>query len=675
MDKQPMKSWPALIAGSEYYENGPLETNVSRPDAAIRSAKGLNTMAQPFRSSSFQPNDSASSPAPSHMHLTNGPDESWPGSADSAFGSPSFVGRFSQLKLRSNDSEAYCASSGHLGSFAAVPYMSAVHCDQFETQSFGSEIANAHCIGALPFEGMSLHPSVQDVCQDVYKEHLISVEQQYPMPPYCSYSYREPSSSSIIPKSICNGPESFWVNNDLRADLVKRLLVSQYSNYGCDLQGLPERVDDYFGLCALEHCGKYPMIEPIGYFGWVTSAYKAVCRRDGLVYCLRRIHACRLINSKALTAVDVWRKSVSNPYVVRLKEAFTTKAFGDHSVVLVYDFHPSAETLRSRHLNEEAIDESLSTVSSANQSRIPEAILWQYIIAISSALRAIHSAGLYARTVDASKILVVGKSRLLINCCGMFDVLSYEQAETSAGMTLHYQQEDLCNFGRLIMTLACRSAKLPQPNNLAASFDYISQHYSSDLKNVILCLMQTCTTRSVMDIMPIVGARFYACLEAAQTRMDQLENEIMKEMENGRLFRLLCKLCTVNERPRLGMDMKWAETGDRYLLKLFRDYVFHQENENCKPWIDWAETGDRYLLKLFRDYVFHQENENCKPWIDMAHIVQCLNKLDAGLEEKIMLMSRDQQNVLIVSYQDLHRCLDQAFSQVTREAAIAEGDI
>lgn len=49
----------------------------------------------------------------------------------------------------------------------------------------------------------------------------------------------------------------------------------------------------------------------------------------------------------------------------------------------------------------------------------------------------------------------------------------------------------------------------------------------------------------------------------------------------------------------------------------------------------WSETGDRYLLKLFRDYVFHQVTEDGRPWLDMGHIVQCLNKLDAGAPEKV----------------------------------------
>jgi len=41
----------------------------------------------------------------------------------------------------------------------------------------------------------------------------------------------------------------------------------------------------------------------------------------------------------------------------------------------------------------------------------------------------------------------------------------------------------------------------------------------------------------------------------------------------------------------------------------------------------WSETGDRYMLKLFRDYLFHQVDSDGLPWIDMAHIIQTLNKV------------------------------------------------
>lgn len=49
----------------------------------------------------------------------------------------------------------------------------------------------------------------------------------------------------------------------------------------------------------------------------------------------------------------------------------------------------------------------------------------------------------------------------------------------------------------------------------------------------------------------------------------------------------------------------------------------------------WSETGDRYMLKLYRDYLFHAVTEDGRPWLDHAHIVQSLNKLDAGVLEKV----------------------------------------
>ena len=43
----------------------------------------------------------------------------------------------------------------------------------------------------------------------------------------------------------------------------------------------------------------------------------------------------------------------------------------------------------------------------------------------------------------------------------------------------------------------------------------------------------------------------------------------------------------------------------------------------------WSETGDRYILKLFRDFVFHSIGFEGEPILDMAHVVQCLNKVGA----------------------------------------------
>lgn len=67
----------------------------------------------------------------------------------------------------------------------------------------------------------------------------------------------------------------------------------------------------------------------------------------------------------------------------------------------------------------------------------------------------------------------------------------------------------------------------------------------------------------------------------------------------------------------------------------------------------WAETGDRYLLKLFRDWVFHRHTDTGAPSVDWGFVVEALNKLDAGVPEKILLMSRDEMSMLVVSYREI----------------------
>ena len=55
--------------------------------------------------------------------------------------------------------------------------------------------------------------------------------------------------------------------------------------------------------------------------------------------------------------------------------------------------------------------------------------------------------------------------------------------------------------------------------------------------------------------------------------------------------------------------------------------------------------------------------EDGRPWLDMAHVIACLNKLDAGCPDRVCLISRDEQNVLVVSYAELKHCLEQSFGE------------
>lgn len=250
---------------------------------------------------------------------------------------------------------------------------------------------------------------------------------------------------------------------------------------------------------------------------------------------------------------------------------------------------------------------------------------------MSAAVRAVHQSGLACRTLDPTKIIVTGK-RLRLSFLGISDIVLYDPE--CFKLINHYQQEDLTSLGKLMVALATKSLQSIQRERIQQSIDMISRIYSADLRHLIIYLLSNNGERTITEIMPMIGARFYIQVDAIQTQNDILENELAKELENGRLYRLLVKLASINERPEFNMDMSWSE------------------------------TGDRYMLKLFRDYLFHVVTEQGKPWLSNAHIIQNLNKLDAGSSEKVQLVSRDEQSVLVVTYSELKNCLDRAFQEL-----------
>jgi PAB-dependent poly(A)-specific ribonuclease subunit 3 len=147
------------------------------------------------------------------------------------------------------------------------------------------------------------------------------------------------------------------------------------------------------------------------------------------------------------------------------------------------------------------------------------------------------------------------------------------------------QQDDLAALGKLILALACNTLlALQSRESMQASMDVVTRNYSLDLRNLIayvprlspplfssslllessnvivyslpdlFCsylLFNQNRTKAIVDIMPMIGARFYTQLDAANLRGDVIEAELAKEVENGRLFRLIAKLCTICDRAEL----------------------------------------------------------------------------------------------------------------------------
>lgn len=459
---------------------------------------------------------------------------------------------------------------------------------------------------------------------------------------------------------------TYFTNEDIKLELLRRqrLLLTGVSDTSSDI---PEQVDNYRELVPLET----PTASSSSSLHCISSTYRAVHIWSGDMFLLRRIHSFtpNTSNFKSLSnAIDAWKK-IEHSNIVSLRQVFTTKAFGDNSLIFVYDYFPGSQTLMHQfftHNQQRGIGISGGIVTnprpySQQQSfrakLLHESLIWTIIIQLSSAIRTIHANGLACRALDPTKIIITSgaspdnpsfsasnnhspNQRLRLSSCGISDVLLpngpfQDMSQTNLKSVLpQLQQNDLVDLGKVCLALGCNSLNAIEQENWPQSLELISRSYTTDLRSLIFFLLTVKRGSSINDIMPMIGGRFYAQLDMVYQRYDLLENQLVKEVDNGRLFRLLTKLGTINERPEFRMDPQWSE------------------------------TGDRYLLKLFRDYLFHQVDENGQPWIDMGHIVSSLNKLDAGSPEKICLVSRDDQNVLIVTFSELKKCFETAFNEL-----------
>jgi len=62
--------------------------------------------------------------------------------------------------------------------------------------------------------------------------------------------------------------------------------------------------------------------------------------------------------------------------------------------------------------------------------------------------------------------------------------------------------------------------------------------------------------------------------------------DISLRCQSGRLFRLAVKLGFIIDRP----EQTYSEDEKTYLVKLFRDFVFHSVDDHDKPIVDFAHV-------------------------------------------------------------------------------------
>lgn len=550
------------------------------------------------------------------------------------------------------------------------------HSSQFIKTS-GSEYSNYDKMSPMHTEGYSGLPQYN---QDMYYQPHTSYPLQHHLYVPTSYQPQYPNINQ-------NSSGNFFQPNDLQQSLQQK---SEAALQVLPASSLPELVHVYHSLVPLDkNFGESGRV-----FGHPSWVYKACSNTNGKYYALRRIQGIRLGGEKAMSFVKKWEKlcfpssskkkpntnamnissahgsttdtsahtgssylssnSCSNSSIVGLKEAFTTRDFGDCSLIFVYEYYPNSQTLMSLHFGADSYYQQMKAM-------VPEKLIWSYLTQILIALKAIHGSNLAARVIDPSHILVTDKNRVRLNGCGIFDVLDYENGnnhfnnvnteaenQESAAMVLErYQQEDILNLGKLILCL-CNSS-LGASQYIKNSLKVVSQVFSQDLYMFLKYILDSDTdgsevTSASYPAHHLVSAQeklsYLITLASAQT-LDVfndslsynsiLNNALSAELENSRLVRLLCKLGSIDERPEYDEDPAWSEIGAKYPLRLFRDYVFHQTDD----------LGE--------------------PVVDLAYMLRELNKLDAGIDEKVMLMDRVNQTFMIVSYKELKELARSAF--------------
>lgn len=440
----------------------------------------------------------------------------------------------------------------------------------------------------------------------------------------------------------------FFIPDGLREELQKKADIARQVAPNSTLPV----IEQFHSLFCLD-MSPQKNTAPFGYASWI---YKAVSNKDGKTYALRRLENFRLTSETAIRSAQPWKR-VLNGNVVTIHEAFTTRAFGDSSLILVTDYHPNSKSLADEHFKPVQRFHGRQPAS----SHVPEQVLWGYIVQIASALKAIHGSGLAARLITPSKILLTSKNRVRLNACSIMDIVQFDNARP----VLELQADDLVQLGRLILCIANNNATAHL--QMQKSMDYITRSYTARLKECVQWLLNpqpapgapsSPTTPAPMqkDIDTFLGGiadQFASVFDSELHAQDTLTVNLGKELESSRLVRLLVKLNMINERPELDASQNMPG------------------NSGPNSSSVWAETGERYYLKLFRDYVFHQVDANGHPVTDLAHVLDCLNKLDAGTDEKIALISRDEQNVLIVSYREVKRALESAFQDLVRAGRVS----
>lgn len=451
---------------------------------------------------------------------------------------------------------------------------------------------------------------------------------------YHLYAPAPPPRFSMQLKPYETTANAMFIPNDIRELLTRK---NEATLQTLSQLSLPEHVGVYHSLVpidlSLDHISKQYQLP--------SHMYKVISNVDGAPYAMRRIDygsKLRILNDLPFSTVKKW-KALKNANVVQLRDAFTSVGFttqGDPTLCLAYDFYPMANSLQEHHLTRKL---------GGKLEPITEDILWAYLVQLTNALLAIHKAGLNAgSSISLSKILVTNKNRVRLGAVCVDDILEHEaiesrKEEVGSDSLLHtLQVGDVIRLGRVINELT--SATLPvslRGGSFESTLTNLRTSSSVPLSDEFLAVLKVLNTiEDEFDLIQFynryLSQRTLSLLDGLQDLTDYYESQLLSEVENGRLFRLMAKINYVADRRPQDSEL----------------------------------SGSLLVINLFRDFIFQTCNEFGKPVVDLSKVLTNLNKLDVGVDEKILLISREEDSCIIVSYKEVKDIIDLTFRAIFR---------
>ncbi|KAG7666379.1 PAN3 [[Candida] subhashii] len=428
----------------------------------------------------------------------------------------------------------------------------------------------------------------------------------YPLQ-YHLYAPAPPPRLSIPLAPHETNSKVLFIPNDLRETLHRK---NEATLQTMSHSTLPETVNSYHSLVPIDRS-----YDQEYKWKWKSSLYKVFGGDDGQPYAMRKIDTNNLenLNSIEFKKFKIW-KSLDCSNVVKVIDGFTSLSFGSPGcLIVVYDYYPNSHTLLEHHHKKLV----------GKPEPINEEILWNYLIQLINALKHIHAKGLAARTaIDLSKIIVTNKDRIRISSVAISDILEEDEGDIT-----QLQLDDFRNIGKCLVELSLLTLPIHMRTNTTNTFQALKMNLSEEYVDMIQSLVQVNSSFDVEAYHQKLTTRLFNTVDKLQDCCDFMENQLTSELENARLFRLMTKINFVT-----------ATTNTHKIIKLFYDYVFNSYHET---------TGKRV--------------------VDLSKVLINLNKLDCGIDEKLLLVNNEENECIIASYKEIRDIIDSSFRIISRD--------